>query len=84
MARIAQVPSETNERSHAGPTLADGPPPSADVVRIRTSSNAQPRIGAPIALLRGMEITEGTRLEKALVIAACIPFMVLGLLYIFA
>lgn len=31
-----------------------------------------------------MEITEGTRLEKALVVAACFPFLVIGLLFLFA
>ena len=32
----------------------------------------------------GMEISEGTRLEKALVVAACFPFLMLGLLFLFA
>lgn len=32
----------------------------------------------------GMEITEGTRLEKVLVIAACFPFLMLGLLFLFS
>jgi hypothetical protein len=32
----------------------------------------------------GMEISEGTRLEKALVVAACFPFLMMGLLFLFA
>jgi hypothetical protein len=32
----------------------------------------------------GMEISEGARLEKALVVAACFPFLMLGLLFLFA
>jgi hypothetical protein len=31
-----------------------------------------------------METTESTRLEKALVVAACFPFLMMGLLFLFA
>jgi hypothetical protein len=31
-----------------------------------------------------MNISESTRLEKALVVAACFPFLVMGLLFLFS
>jgi hypothetical protein len=40
--------------------------------------------GIAFAFVTGMEISEGTRLEKALVIAACLPFLMVALLFLFA
>jgi hypothetical protein len=60
------------------------PAPSADVVRSGTRLGPFPPSGTLFAPAAGMEITEGTRLEKALVIAACFPFLMLGLLFLFS
>jgi hypothetical protein len=54
------------------------------VVRTGTARRRMARSGKAIALGAGMEITEGTRLEKALIIAACFPFLMMGLIFLFA
>jgi hypothetical protein len=52
--------------------------------RIRTIADAVPRIGPPIALGAGMEPIEYSRLEKALILAAFVPFIAIGMLMLFA
>ncbi|HET6820313.1 MAG TPA: hypothetical protein VFH98_07145 [Candidatus Limnocylindria bacterium] len=60
------------------------PAPMRLVVRGGNPPGVTGKTGAALALGRGMEISEGTRLEKALVVAACFPFLMLGLLFLFA
>jgi hypothetical protein len=43
-----------------------------------------PHLARRLQNVLGMEISEGTRLEKALVVAACFPFFMMGLLFLFA
>ena len=63
-------------------------PVMCDVVRARTvrclSRRGLSTSGAMLALEPRMETTEGTRLEKALVVAACFPFLMIGLLFLFS
>ena len=60
-------------------------PPMGKVVRgVTPRAAATAHLARGLQKVPGMEISEGTRLEKALVVAACFPFLMMGLLFLFA